>query len=532
MKSGLHTAIGICALLAVSSAGCSLPGSRIGQRIGHTYCPPTGLESDPLESGTPARLTRTAVPSKPADELRDSAPPSHAVSRAVLPEAAMPTREHPVVPIGLRVTPADELTRLSHLDDASETGVETAEPSGWSLEELESLALRQNPAILQASASAHKAMGFRRQVGLRPNPVVGYQGMQLADQGTDQHVAFVEQDLVLGDKLRKNERVLNQEIQSQLWEVDTQRMRVITDLRQRYYETLAAQRRIALAAEFEAVAEKGVRFAEARVNAFVGTRPEVLQAEIQLKEVQLQRRQAEATLQGAWTQLMALAGMPHQPVGTLQGDLSLLSTARDWSSIETQILSTSPEVQGARARLARARASYSRQQVQATPNLSLMLAAGQDNATGSGMINTQIGLPLPVHNRNQGNIGAAHAEYCRAAQDLRRTELAIQSRLADARREFETAAASVIQYDQEILPRARQTLRLAEETYAAGESDFLQVLIVRRTYFEAGVQYLTAQVAMARAAALIDGSVLTGGLDSVRDTEFDSDLRDQALSGQ
>lgn len=440
-----------------------------------------------------------------------------------------------VIPVGLTEQTAVGATQLLFArdsEDPSPSAAASVEQTGWSLPELEAIALQQNPAILQASASAQKAMGFRRQVGLRPNPVVGYQGTQLADAGTDQHVAFVEQDLVLGDKLRRNERVLNQEIQSQLWEVETQRMRVITDLRQRFYETLAAQRRIELAAEFETVAEKGVRFAVARVNAREGTRPEVLQAEIQLKEVQLQRRQADAAFQGAWTQLIAVAGLPHQPAGTLQGDLSLLSADRDWPSVETQILSTSPEVQGARARLARARASYSRQQAQATPNLSVILAAGQDNGTGSGMINTQIGLPLPIHNRNQGNIGAAHAEYCRAAQDLRRTELAIQSRLADARREFESAAAGVIQYEQEILPRARETLALAEEAYAAGESDFLQVLIVRRTYFEASVQYLTAQVAMARAAALIDGSVLTGGLDSVRDTEFDSGLRDQALSGQ
>ena len=48
-----------------------------------------------------------------------------------------------------------------------------------------------DPAILQASASAQKAYGYRNQVGLKPNPILGYQGAQLADAGTDQHLSLI-----------------------------------------------------------------------------------------------------------------------------------------------------------------------------------------------------------------------------------------------------------------------------------------------------------------------------------------------------
>ena len=98
--------------------------------------------------------------------------------------------------------------------------------------------------------------------------------------------------------------------------------------------------------------------------------------------------------------------------------------------------------------------------------------------------------------------------------------------------DYESAAAAVDQYHTEILPRARETLKLVEAAYAAGEFDFLQVLVARRTYFDSSLAYLTAQSELAQAASLVDGLVLTGGLESTRDTEFDSGLRDQALSGQ
>lgn len=118
--------------------------------------------------------------------------------------------------------------------------------------------------------------------------------------------------------------------------------------------------------------------------------------------------------------------------------------------------------------MCKGRANLDRQQAQAIPNLSLLLGAGHDNGTGSGMINTQLSLPVPIHNKNQGNIAAAHAEFCRASQDIRRTENAIQSRFAEARSHFEVSAATVLQYEQEILPRAQETLELTESAYVVG----------------------------------------------------------------
>ena len=511
-----------CLTFALFASGCST--SRHG--LTQTYRP--AVASDSIASRELPATSNADSRSDSNDSRSES--PQNAANSDRLDQLS----SNKILPVGFEVQ-EPLAVRSAAADDGStqaEQPMVESQSIGWSLAQLEATALQQNPAILQASASAQKAYGYRNQVGLKPNPVIGYQGQQLADGGTDQHIAFVEQDIVMGDKLRKNQSVLNQEIQSQLWEVETQRIRVLTDVRQRFYEALAAQRRKELAIGFETVAAKGVSFAEARMRAKEGTKPEVLQAEIQLKEVQLQRRNADAAFRGAWKQLMAVAGMPDVQPGTLDGQLSVATADRDWEAIQNQILSSSPELQGARARFARARANLDRQQAQAIPNLSLMFGAGQDNGIGSNMINTQIGLPVPVHNKNQGNIAAAHAEFCRASQDVRRTENAIQSRLAGARRDFEVSAATVLQYEQEILPRAQETLTLAESAYEAGEFSFLQVLIVRRTYFDSNIAYVAAQVDLARSSALVDGSVLSGGLDATRDTEFESGLRDQSLTGQ
>lgn len=404
--------------------------------------------------------------------------------------------------------------------------------SSWTLASLESTALANNPSIRQASSSAYKATGFRDQVGIKPNPIIGYNATQLADRGTDQHTVFIEQQIVLGDKLSRNQQVLNQEVQSQLWEVETQRYRVLTDVRQRYYEALAAQRRLELTKEFHVIAQKGVDVAKARRDAKEGSTPEVLQAEIQLNQVEVQRRQAEAAFRGAWKQLMAVSGLPATPPGTLEGTLPSQVAVEDLQLVTSQTLAASPELQAAQARVSRARANIGRQEVQAIPNLTFMLAGGVDRGTDSGLINAQVGLPLPIYNRNQGNIAAAQAEFSRACEEVRRLELSIESRIAQAGQEYESAAAAVEQYQEVTLPKAEEALKITEQAYAAGEFDFLQVLIVRKTYFDANLEFVLSQKNLAVAETYLQGMVLSGGLDNTRDTDLDSGLRDQSLSGE
>jgi cobalt-zinc-cadmium efflux system outer membrane protein len=419
--------------------------------------------------------------------------------------------------------------RISPMD------LEPADPGtadGMTLQEFESIALMNNPSIMTASASASKAAGFREQVGLYPNPSGGYLGQQLADRHTDQQLAYVEQEFVTAHKLQKNQAIHTQQLQSQLWQVEAQRLRVLTDVRTHYYQALAAQVRRDLAEEFHAVADEGVRIAEIRRKALEGSAPEVLQAEIQLAEVDLIRQRAQIAYVAAWRSLTAVAGVPGMPARPLLGTLKVESAAQDWDVVYAQLLAGSPALHAAQALVARASANVDRQRVQPVPNVLTVWNVGRDMATDSGMYQVQAGVPLPLFNQNQGNISAAHAEYCRAAQDVRRIELSIRQDLAQAAQNYDSALVTVDRYEKQILPKAHQTLELSEKAYSAGEFGFLQVLVARRTYFNSNLEYNTALLELAQAKWLIDGMLLEGGLNETPDTTLDDGLRGQTLSGQ
>ncbi|HLF82583.1 MAG TPA: TolC family protein, partial [Blastocatellia bacterium] len=101
--------------------------------------------------------------------------------------------------------------------------------------------MQNNPTLAQAEAAIRAAQGRRRQAGLWPNPVVGYQleeGALRAFNQKAEHFGFVEQTILLGGKLRKSQRVFEKEVAQAEIESTAQKQRVLNTVRILYYEAL------------------------------------------------------------------------------------------------------------------------------------------------------------------------------------------------------------------------------------------------------------------------------------------------------
>src|SRR5690606_5224007 len=139
---------------------------------------------------------------------------------------------------------------------------------------------------------------------------------------------------------------------------------------------------------------KGYELAELRKAALEGSQIDVLQAKVQKNEIDLAYQQAQIAYQADWKELSALAGVTTLQRTRLTGQLPHSEESLDWQSVSATILSSSPEMQAAQARVRQARALLQRHGVQAIPNLTMQLGAGVDNSTDSGMINVQVDAPI------------------------------------------------------------------------------------------------------------------------------------------
>ena len=403
---------------------------------------------------------------------------------------------------------------------------------GLTLDELVSTALANNPAVAEARAAASEAAGVRTQVGLRPNPTIAYVAEEIgADGAGGLHNVNLSQTFVRGQKLEWNRAVVDRDVQRLLWQADAQATRVRTDVAVRFYDALAAQRRVELADAFLNVADRGVDVAGQRLDAGEGTRADVLQAENLRNEVRLLERQAHIAEEAARRRLAALTGADVTDV-RLAGVLSSSEAQPTFESLLATLVEGSPVVLAAQAEVQRARHLINRHSVQAIPNVTGQLGVGQDFASDNTFANVGVSLPIPVHNRNQGNIARARADYCRAVRKVERLRGDLADRLAVAMRDYQQANTTASLYADEILPKAEEARELAEEAYLAGEFDFLRVLTARRAAFDANLNYLSSLVKAAQQRALLDGFLLSGSFANATDYEGDDGLRDLSLSGQ
>ena len=422
-------------------------------------------------------------------------------------------------------TAADEFSPAEAADELSAMDMLT-------LDDLVSMSLAHNPAIQQAAATAQKAQGTRRQIDLCPNPTFGYSGQEMGDGGTaGMQGAFVSQTIVLGDKLQWNRCVADQQVQSLLWQVESQRYRVRNDVRRQFYLTLGAQQRLILADELVRIAQDGLNNATTLQQANQAALPDVLQANVQLREVDIIRQNTAFEYEASWEVLAALVGLPYLEPVPLEDVLESQQPIRDRDTAWTQITTVSPQLRQAYADVQRARNQIEREKVQPIPNLQVDVGVMHMNVSDDNAASVMLGVPVPIFNGNEGNIDRAAAEYHRATWNVRRLEMSLQAQLATAFSQYQQALNRVVTYRDQILPAETETLELIETAYPL-QFEFLRLLTARRSYFEARMQYLDALVDLRTAEVALDGLLLSGGLNDVPDTTFDDTLRGRALNGR
>jgi cobalt-zinc-cadmium efflux system outer membrane protein len=377
-----------------------------------------------------------------------------------------------------------------------------------SLEQLEGMAIANNPTLFQAAARIDAARGKWVQVGLKPNPELLVQG-QTGETG--QQTFQVSQEFVTKKKLYLNRAAAEQEIIRAEQLYAAQQQRVLTDVRRRFYEALVAQRMVEVAYSLLDVGEKAVKTAESLLDAREVARIDLLQARVVANTARIRVAQAETQQQEAWRRLEAAVGVPcMSPVG-LHGDPFAGLSDLEWCSSLTILLHSSPELSAAYAEVERARWQFNRESVEKYPNVTGYYAAMYDNSMDEYMSQIAVSLPLPIFNANQGNVGRAAAELAAAETDVQRIRLSLQNRLAVAFRRYDAARREFELYDKQILPDTTASLDIVRGGYPA-EFDYLKLITAQREYFQAQLGRLEALNVLRGEAVLIEGMLLEDGL--------------------
>lgn len=383
----------------------------------------------------------------------------------------------------------------------------------WTLADLEAMALASNPTLAQAAARVRASRGNWLQVGLPPNPIVGYEGGEIGAEGTaGEQGAFIGQEFITGGKLGLNRSVASQEIRQAQQAFEAQRFRVLSDVRIAYNEVLIAQRALELSEELVQISAQAVHSTDELFQAQEVGRVDVLQARVEAESAEVLRENSHNRYSGAWRRLASVIGSPRTVPRQLVGNLDEELPELEWEEVIIRLLATSPEIAVARAGVDRARFALSRAQAEPIPNVDVRIGVQHDYGSGDTLTGLQVGVPLPVFNRNQGNIRRAEAQLTDARNEIERVELDLQNRLAITYERYANARNQVRRYSNNILPSARESLELVRAGYRQGGFSFLTLLTAQRTYFQTNLAYLDALQNLRASQVAIDGLLLTGSL--------------------
>lgn len=417
---------------------------------------------------------------------------------------------------------------------------QTKEPSPdkLTMEELEQMALQNNPTLAQAAAEIRAATGRKLQAGLYPNPTVGYLGEEIRGgfaRGGQQGF-FLGQEIVLGGKLRLSRQIFEQERKQADAEAEEQRLRVVNGVRFLFVQGLAAQRTVALQRQLHGLAQEAVRTSRQLFNVGQADAPDVLSAEVEAQQVELSLIAAEQNQQRAWKALAATVGRPDFPLTRLEGNLEEIPDVNPEQWLET-LLRESPAVKIAELGAKRAEAALARARREPIPNLQIRGGLQQNREPVEltrrpvGLQGfAELGVQIPIFNRNQGNVRAAKAELERAQQELQRVKLVLRERAAAFVQSYLTARAASDRYKKEMLPRARQAYDMYFKKYQSMAAAYPQVLIAQRTLFQLEVTYVAALENLGTSAVTLKSFLLTDGLEAPsRPGDLDRPVREVNL---
>ena len=387
------------------------------------------------------------------------------------------------------------------------TAQTSAGPGGsLSLDAALSMAVASNPHL---AASRLKKPVDVAGVGVaaeRPNPEFSYE----LGRDTPRHSFTVVIPIELGGKRSRRLDLARATVTSGEAAFAQEVFVLQNEVRRTYFELAAAEARALAAADLRGLAVRARDAAQTRLNLGDAPRLEVLQAELELAAADNDLTTATAAAAANRAALNTLLGRdPAVPVTTSDAlttralppaDVAMsraTAASVDLASIDAEIAE-----QSARRALAKALQ---------TPDFSAgggVTSGIPDEFTAGWRATASVTLPL--FTRHQAGVLVEDAELSHLRAERTAIVADIAGHVAEARARAAAAEAQLDRYEKDILPRALEVERMAEDSYRSGQSNLAALLQslqssreMRYRALEAGLDYQLALADVERAIGAV-----------------------------
>jgi outer membrane protein, heavy metal efflux system len=373
----------------------------------------------------------------------------------------------------------------------------------WSVEQCVQIALSRHQAIQAAITHLGGMDGLRTQAASRPNPEIVFQTENWRFNGTpgfrpanDLDIyAYVSQPLERGGKRAVRVDSANHETKIADMERQVLEWRVRQAVRRAYIQALLAQKQLDLLHENTRYYEQLVDYHKVRFEQGATAEADLIKVRLEQERFALGETSAQIETEKAKVELLRAMGMSGSLPSFRLADLDAPlpgEKAASYADLVARAKSKRADLRLEDALIERARLHSAAQRALGKPDWNVIV--GYKRTSGYDTLLAGLAVPLPIFNRNRGNIQYSDSEIERAQHSLGaaqvQVEAEINSALAGLRRRF----SMLKEMQQGLLDRAEESWRISLAAYREGGTDLLRLLDAQRIRSE--VQSLYARTQM------------------------------------
>lgn len=352
-------------------------------------------------------------------------------------------------------------------------------------------ALTENPELKFFEAEIAAAKGERKTAGSWANPEVSSEFGRKRVRGdvSAEGVAWAvsaQQSFEWPGRVSLRKAIAERQVQLAEAGLDQFRAALAAQVRRKGYTLFAAQRREAAAQE---VAARG----EELVAALVQREPAGVAPLVETRAVEAavikQRRIATEAAHEAQDALFELNQLRGRPIGERVLILEVVPELADLPPIDELIRLAATgnfEMRQRQIELAQQGFKVRLSQNEAWPTITLGSQFSQEKAADKESIaGLTVSLPLPLWNRNTGNIDAAKARELQAQTSLRLAQREVERKLRAHAADYLLNRKEMARWNPKIVEQLREAATLADRHYRLGAVPLSTYLEVQSSYLEA-----------------------------------------------
>lgn len=351
------------------------------------------------------------------------------------------------------------------------------------------MVLQNNPTYQAAIAGISAEDGARLQASLLPNPdavieIENFAGEDEQESFDGAEITFgIEQTIELGGKRSNRKNVADFSYKISQQQAHALALSLLAETDYAFIRVAVAQERMNLADKRLELANKTHEIVKRRIGAAKAADIQHTKADIEQAAAEVEKRKAEMELTNARNHLAQLLGSMEHAEVDVDSDISTLPKITDKQAL-MDALENAPQSKAQEFAKMRARSSFDLAQAQAIPDPTFGLGIRRFNENDSTALVAGVSFPIPVFNRNQGNIKEAKANVIKADAESYAAGLSLRQSALQAWESLAESLAEAERYQNEIIPSARKAYNQADDGYARGAFSFLDLLDAQRTLYE------------------------------------------------